>query len=267
MCSQVIRAVLVVEIPLCVMQLGPECLVLWRVQIVGYSGLAQHYRVALLIHEVQGVKQFACLRIRHLQLTHHKHIVHFSHRGVVWTLRLTVKTQQQALDAVVHLARVLVLELLADKRLIALPLVSIHTLTEAVRTQWQSVAELGLVVTDGTGHLAPVNRLAVHGLAHDVRVCHHTHNGLQHRGVHRVLVYLVRWQGTAVLKTETGIKRPGFCIDAVMLAEPVLQNVLLHFSVLSLDAVLETLRKCGNLNQGIIAQTFAQTHHVNLTAC
>ena len=142
-----------------------------------------------------------------------------------------IDAQQQAFNVVGHLPSVLVHELAADKAFVAVGLEVIHTLLEAVGTHRQGMSELCLIVTDGSCQFAPVHRPGLHGLSHKRGILHGTHHCLNYRSVYRIFLDVFRWQCISVVKTEPGVKIPGFRIDVVMAAEPVSYYVLFHISV------------------------------------
>ncbi|MEO3422013.1 hypothetical protein [Bacteroides xylanisolvens] len=161
----------------------------------------------------------------------YKHIVLLPHGGIEGLLRLGIDAQQQALNVVGHFPAVLVHELAADKTFIAVGFKIIHTLLEAVRTHRQGVAELCLIITDGSCQLTPVHRTGLHGLTHKGGILHGTHHSFNHRSVHRIFLDVFRRKGITVVKAESGVELPGFRIDVVMAAEPISYNVLFHVSV------------------------------------
>ena len=161
----------------------------------------------------------------------YEHIVLLPHRGVEGLLRLGIDAQQQAFNVVGHFPAVLVHELAADKTFIAVGFKIIHTLLEAVRTHRQCVAELCLIIADGSCQFPPVHRPGLHRLPHKGGILHGTHHSLDYRSVHRIFLDVFRRKGITVVKAESGVELPGFRIDVVMAAEPISYNVLFHVSV------------------------------------
>ena len=130
----------------------------------------------------------------------------------------------------------------------------------------QGVARLCLIVTDHTHDLAPVHRRPVHRPAHDIRVAHHGHNGLQDTCVHRVLVDLLGGKTPTVHEAVAGIELTGLRIQTIVLAKPVLQNVYFHVSVFFLNGLAESQWQRGNLYQGVGGGSTTAPNNIDLTA-
>ena len=127
--------------------------------------------------------------------------------------------------------------------------------------------ELGLIVTDGTGHLTPIHATALHSLTQNLRIVEQSNDSLQHRGIYRIFVDMFRGQSLSVIKAEPGVKGTSFGIHHIVLRKPIAQDIHLHFAVFFLYSFSKAYRQCSNLDKNIVAKPTAITHNIDLPAC